>query len=79
MRRVLALGDGLVVLFYLGVGISISHALLGFPRLLIEPDHIGLGIAAFIVVGTGWVIGRSLLRQRNAAASDDGNDNNSSR
>ena len=77
MRRVFALGDKLVVIVYVGGGMSISHALFGFPRFHVETDHLILAFASFIVVGTGWVICRSILRQRKAATSHEDNGENS--
>lgn len=69
VNGVLAFGDKLVVLFYIGVGASISHALFGVPRIEVNPVHLVLAIAAFIVIGLGWVVCRSFIRQRRAAAS----------
>lgn len=69
VNRVLAMGDKLVVIFYLSVGLSISHALFGFPDFFADPVHLILAIAAFIGIGLSWAACRSVLRQRHANTS----------
>ena len=60
----IALGNKLWVIFYVGVGLAISHALFGFPRFNVSVDHLGLAIASVMFLSISWAVVRSVLRQR---------------
>lgn len=60
----IALGNRLWVMFYVGVGLAISHALFGFPRFNVSVDQLGLAIASVMFLSISWAVVRSVLRQR---------------
>jgi membrane protein implicated in regulation of membrane protease activity len=76
LDRAIALGNRLWIVFYIGVGIAISHALFGFPGFNVSVDHLGLAIASVIFISISWAVVRSVLRQRKVAKSQEGDSGN---
>ncbi len=73
MGAVIALGDK--VFYFLG-GMFFSQILFAFTGFFLDINHLILAFAAFLVIGTGWVIYRSILRQRTATSPPEGNSEN---
>jgi hypothetical protein len=72
----IAFGNRLWILFYVGVGVAISHALFGFPDFNVSVNHLGLAIAFVMFISISWAVVRSVLRQRKAVkAQGDDSDN----
>lgn len=71
-----ALGNRLWIIFYVGVGMAISHALFGVPGFNVSVDHLGLAIASVMFISITWAVVRSVLRQRKVAKSQEGDSDN---
>jgi len=72
----IAFGNRLWILFYVGVGVAISHALFGFPGFNVSVNHLGLAVALVMFISISRAVVRSVLRQRKAvkAQGDESDD-----